>query len=264
MNTELEGKTAIVTGGGAGIGLATAKMLAGEGANVVVVDIDTSDVVLPSGSPGALLPLVADISEASAAAATVKAAMESFGSIDVLVNNVGIAPTREGFLSVSDEEWSRVLNLNFMSAVRFCRAVIPQMIDQGGGSIVSLASDVARQPDNFFPDYGVSKAAIAHLSKVISIEFGPKGIRSNAVAPGPTRTTLWDRPGGFADYLAGEYKMDRESAIEHFAKVTRNLPLGRIGLPEDVAAVITFLASGAARQITGSVYCVDSGSMRAI
>lgn len=264
MKTGLEGKTAIVTGGGAGIGLATSKMLAAEGANVVVVDIDVSEVVAPDGSLGALLPVVADLSEASAAATAVEAAMGNFGSIDVLVNNVGIAPTRDGFLSVTDEEWSRVLNLNFMTAVRFCRAVIPQMIDQGNGSIVSLASDVARQPDHFFPDYGVSKAGIAHLSKVISIEFGPMGIRSNAVAPGPTRTSLWDRPGGFADYLAGEYKMDRESAIDHFAKVTRNLPLGRIGLPEDVAAVIVFLSSGLARQITGSVYCVDSGSMRAI
>jgi NAD(P)-dependent dehydrogenase (short-subunit alcohol dehydrogenase family) len=264
MKTDLEGKTAIVTGGGAGIGLATAKMLAGEGANVVVVDLDTKDVVLADDSPGKVLPVVADLSDGSSAMTAVEAAMENFGSIDVLVNNVGIAPTREGFVSVTDEEWNRVLNLNFMTAVRFSRAVIPQMIEQGRGSIVSLASDVARQPDHFFPDYGVSKAAIAHLSKVISIEFGPKGIRSNAVAPGPTRTSLWDRPGGFADYLAGEYKMDRETAVEHFAKVIRNLPMGRIGQPEDVAAVITFLSSGLARQITGSVYCVDSGSMRAI
>jgi NAD(P)-dependent dehydrogenase (short-subunit alcohol dehydrogenase family) len=156
------------------------------------------------------------------------------------------------------------MNLNFMTVVRFSRAVIPQMVEQGSGSIVSLASDVARQPDHFLVDYGVSKAAIAHLSKAISMEFGPRGIRSNAVAPGPTRTSLWDRPGGFVDYLASEYKMDRESAVEHFVKVTRNLPLGRMGQPEDVAAVITFLSSALARQITGSVYCVDSGSMRAI
>jgi len=264
MKTGLEGKTAIVTGAGAGIGLATAKMLASESANVVVVDLDTSDVVLPDDSPGRVLPIEADLTDGSAAKTAVQAALDNFGSIDILVNNVGIAPTREGFLSVTDEEWNRVLNLNLMTAVRFSRAVLPTMIEQGSGSIISLSSDVARQPDHFFPDYGVSKAGITHLSKVISIEFGPKGIRSNAVAPGPTRTSLWDRPGGFADYLASEYQMDRESAVAHFAKVTRNLPLGRIGQPEDVAAVITFLASAQARQITGSVFCVDSGSMRSI
>jgi hypothetical protein len=102
--------------------------------------------------------------------------------------------------------------------VRACRAAIPYMEQQGSGSIVSVASEVARQPDPFLVDYSVSKAAVVCLAKAVSTEYGPAGICSNCVTPGPTRTSIWDRPGGFADYLADQYGLEKEAAIEHFAK----------------------------------------------
>jgi NAD(P)-dependent dehydrogenase (short-subunit alcohol dehydrogenase family) len=148
--------------------------------------------------------------------------------------------------------------------VRACRAAIPHMIRQGRGSIVSIASDVGRQPDAFFVDYGVSKAGVLSLSKALSIEFGPKGIRSNAVNPGPTRTPAWDKPGGFAEALANEFGLDdKDVAVEHFAKEVRKLPLGRVNRPEDVAPVLLFLASDVAGQVTGSAYAVDAGVIAA-
>ena len=169
----------------------------------------------------------------------------------MLVNNVGIAPWRESFLSTSDEDWNQVLSINFFAMVRCARAAIPHMVEQGRGAIVSIASDVGRAPDPFFVDYAVSKASILSLSKAISVEFGPKGIRSNAVSPGPTRTPLWDRPGGFAESIAAEYGMEKEDAIVHFAKEVRKLPLGKMGQPTDVANAVFFLASDLASQVTG-------------
>jgi NAD(P)-dependent dehydrogenase (short-subunit alcohol dehydrogenase family) len=101
------------------------------------------------------------------------------------------------------------------------------------------------------------------LSKAISIEFGPAGIRSNCVSPGPTRTPAWDKPGGFVDSLAEEYGLGREEAVEHFAKDVRKLPLGRLGDPEDVARVIAFLASDVSKHVTGADYTVDGGVVAA-
>jgi NAD(P)-dependent dehydrogenase (short-subunit alcohol dehydrogenase family) len=137
------------------------------------------------------------------------------------------------------------------------------MIERGKGAIVSIASDVGRAPDPFFVDYAVSKAGVLSLSKALSIEFGPKGVRSNVVSPGPTRTPLWDRPGGFADSLAEEFGMEVEAAIDHFAKEVRKLPLGKLGRPEEVANAVFFLASDLAAQVTGSEYCVNGGVLNA-
>ena len=189
--------------------------------------------------------------------------IEEYGQIDVLVNNVGISPYREGFLSVSDDDWRFVLDVNFMSVVRMCRAVVPHMVERQRGAIVSIASDAGRQPDVFLPDYCVSKCAIIMLSKNLSNEFGPAGIRVNVVSPGPTRTPTWDKPGGFAESISEAYGMDVEAAIVHFAKEVRKLPLGKLGKPEDVANAVVFLASDAAQQVTGSEYCVNGGVIRA-
>jgi NAD(P)-dependent dehydrogenase (short-subunit alcohol dehydrogenase family) len=138
------------------------------------------------------------------------------------------------------------------------------MVEQGRGAIVSVASDVGRAPDRFFVDYSVSKAAVLMLSKAISVEFGPAGVRANCVSPGPTRTPAWDKPGGFADSLAEEYGLDdNDAAIEHFAKEVRKLPLGKLGDPDDVARVIAFLGSDVSKHVTGADYTVDGGVVAA-
>lgn len=253
----LDGKVVVVTGGGSGIGLASAKAFAAEGCKVVVGDLNPPDAETLGGEhPAVTLEL--DFRDPTAAAKLVAAAVEAHGGVDVLFNNVGIAPFREGFLAVSEEQWAELLSINFMTMARSCKAAIPEMLKRGGGAIVSIASDAGRQPDPFFVDYAVSKSAILSLSKSISMEFGSQGIRSNCVSPGPTVTAAMDK---FLDALAVEKGIDRDTAPDFFAKEMRNLPLGRMNDPADVAAVVLFLAGDRARQVTGSEYCVDAGSI---
>jgi NAD(P)-dependent dehydrogenase (short-subunit alcohol dehydrogenase family) len=248
----LAGRSVVVTGGASGIGEAISLLFAAEGAHVFAGDRD-AELLAGVAAHDNVNGVECDLSTAAGCEQLVQAAVDAQGTVDVLVNNVGIAPWRESFLSTSDEDWNHVLSVNFFAMVRCSRAAIPHMVDQGRGAIVSIASDVGRAPDPF------SKASILSLSKAISVEFGPKGIRSNAVSPGPTRTPLWDRPGGFAESIAAEYGMEKEDAIVHFAKEVRKLPLGKMGKPTDVANAVFFLASDLANQVTGSDYHVNGG-----
>jgi NAD(P)-dependent dehydrogenase (short-subunit alcohol dehydrogenase family) len=260
MDFQLTDRVVVITGGGSGIGLATARTLLAEGAKVVAADLDPSAACALSDRATAL---AVDLSTPEGPASLIAETMRMHGRVDALVNNVGAFPFRESFLSVSDADWHELMNLNFYSAVRACRAALPPMVGQGRGAIVCVASDVGRSPDPFFVDYSVSKAAVLMLSKAISIEFGPAGVRSNCVSPGPTRTPAWDRPGGFGDSLAAEYNLEKESAIEHFAKDVRKLPLQKIGDVDDVARVIAFLASDVSKHVTGADYTVDGGIVAA-
>jgi NAD(P)-dependent dehydrogenase (short-subunit alcohol dehydrogenase family) len=256
MNYELTNRVVVISGAGSGIGLACCRMFLEEGAIVVVGDLDPSAAGALSD---AVTAVAVDLSSTTGAEQLVSAAVEAHGGVDVLVNNVGVFPFRDSFLTVSDADWDATMDVNFYSMVRACRAALPHMVKRGRGAIVSVASDVGRAPDRFFVDYSVSKAAVLMLSKAISIEFGPAGIRSNCVSPGPTRTPAWDKPGGFADSLADEYGLGKEQAIEHFAKEVRKLPLGKLGDPADVARVIAFLASDVSKHVTGADYTVDGG-----
>lgn len=254
----LSDKVVVVTGAASGIGEAIALLFADEGARVFAGDVDESMLEKVSAHEN-VTGVACDLSTVAGCEQLIDTAADHSGTVDVLINNVGIAPYRESFLSTTDEEWNRLLSINFFAMVRCCRRALPLMVDRGRGAIVSIGSDVGRAPDPFFVDYAVSKASVLSLSKAISIEFGPKGIRSNAVSPGPTRTPLWDRPGGFADSIARDYGMEKEAAIVHFAKEVRKLPLGKMGAPEDVANAVFFLASDLAAQVTGSDYHVNGG-----
>ncbi|MCW2849525.1 MAG: family oxidoreductase [Marmoricola sp.] len=264
MDYGLKGKVALVTGAGGGIGNATAAMLIDEGVHVVGADLDPT-LVSKLGNEDVAVPFEVDLGTPDGPGAAVAHTVQTFGRIDILVNNVAIAPNRDSFLDVTDADWTQVMDINFMSMVRACRAAIPVMQENGGGSIVSVASDEGRQPDVYFADYSVSKAAVLNLTKTLSIEFGPSKIRVNSVSPGPTRTPIWDRDGGFADYLVEMLEAtDREDAIHKFVTEVRRMPIQRIGLPEDVANAILFLASDRARQVTGSDYWVNGGTMISI
>ncbi|HEY5331962.1 MAG TPA: SDR family NAD(P)-dependent oxidoreductase [Solirubrobacterales bacterium] len=254
----LEGRTVVVTGGASGIGEAITLLFASEGAKVVVGDRDAATLGAVASHDNVTGAEV-DLSTTAGCEELIRTAVDTHGGIDVLVNNVGIAPVRDSFEAVSDADWDLVLGVNFFSTVRCARAALPHMVDAGHGAIVSIASDVGRAPDPFFVDYAVSKAGVLIVSKAISEEYGPKGIRSNVVSPGPTRTPLWDRPGGFTEIIAKEYGMEPEAAVDHFANEVRKLPLGKIGRPTDVANAVFFLASDLASQVTGSEYCVDGG-----
>ncbi|QBJ96602.1 SDR family oxidoreductase [Rhodococcus sp. ABRD24] len=257
MDTKLKGKTAIVTGAAAGIGFATVELLLAEGANVIGGDL-RPDALTALGE--AVVPVVADLATEEGSKALVDVAVEKFGGVDIVVNNVGTFPYREGFLTTTIDQWRQSFEINFLSAVRLTRLALPHMIERGSGSIVTVASECGRQPDVFFVDYSVTKAALINLSKSWANEFGRKGIRSNIVSPGPTRSAQWDAPGGFGESLAAEYNMSKEEAIVHFAQEVRKLPVGHIGAPEDVAAAIVFLSSDLAKQVTGAEYTVNGGS----
>jgi NAD(P)-dependent dehydrogenase (short-subunit alcohol dehydrogenase family) len=256
MNLGLRDRSVLVTGGGAGIGLAIVEAFLGERSRVMAVDRDLSQLERVDG----VHAIEADLLDPDVPTRLAAEATQRFGGLDVLVNNLAIAPIRTSFLDVTDADWRRTLDANLLVMVRCCRAVLPQMVEQSSGAIVSLASDVARQPNPGMVDYSVSKAALMSLSKILSIEFGPHGIRSNVISPGPTRT-----PGlltAFENDFAPAWNMGTEEAITHFVTNVQRLPTGRIGEPADVAAVALFLASDLARQVTGSDYRVDGGTVR--
>jgi NAD(P)-dependent dehydrogenase (short-subunit alcohol dehydrogenase family) len=148
--------------------------------------------------------------------------------------------------------------------IRASRAALPHMVQQKSGSIINIASESARQPNEGFLDYSAFKTAMLSVAKALANEFGPLGIRVNVVSPGPIRTSLWDKPDGYTDKLAQYFDLEKEQAVEHYAKEVRKLPLGRIGTTQEVAAVVVFLASVAASFVTGAEYAVNGGSLRTI
>jgi NAD(P)-dependent dehydrogenase (short-subunit alcohol dehydrogenase family) len=191
----------------------------------------------------------------------VKAAEEKFGSLDCVVNNIGGAAVRDSFLDVDDEAWSAMLNKNMMVMVRTCRAALPSMLRKNRGAIVNVASTSGRQPDAFMVDYCAAKSAVLSITKSLSIEFGPHGVRANSVSPGVTRTAAVLRSIGTV--MAQKWGLSTEDALSYHAKELHRMPLGRVGEPADVAAVVLFLASDVSRQVTGAEYVVDGGLLKA-
>ena len=262
MELNLVDRVVVITGANAGIGLATAEAFLAEGSWVVGGDISVSaldelgdrawgvevDLATPGG-PGRL----------------VDEALSRLGRVDVLVNNLGIAKPQPGFLEIPDEQWHEIFEVNLFSMVRACKAVLPSMVRQSRGVIVSIASDLGRQPESGFADYGGSKAAIILAAKAIANEFGPHGVRSVCLSPGPVLTSVWTEPGGFGDALAREHGFERfEEMLDEFVTSIRPTPLRRMATPQEVAAMIAFLSSDVACHVTGSNYGVDGGLLRGI
>jgi NAD(P)-dependent dehydrogenase (short-subunit alcohol dehydrogenase family) len=255
---EFEGKRALVTGGTKGMGEAIVKRLTRAGATVITTARST-----PANAQAPDLFVQADISTPEGVEKVVKAILDRFDGVDILVNNVGgsSAPSG-GVLALSDEDWQETFNTNLFSAVRLDRGLLPPMLKQGSGVIIHISSIQRRLP--LFEAtlaYAAAKAALTNYSKGLSKELGPKGIRVNTVAPGFIETTAAQ---GLIARLAEKDGTDEDAARQGLMDSLGGIPIGRPGHPEEVAELVAFLVSDRAASIHGSEYVIDGGTIPTI
>jgi 3-oxoacyl-[acyl-carrier protein] reductase len=243
MDLGIDGRVAVVTGASRGIGAATAELLEAEGARVVRV----------SRSEGI------DVREADAAD---RIAAHVSGPIDILVNNAGTSAVRS-LDNVSDDEWREQWEMHVMASMRLMRAFAPGMAERGWGRIVNVSSSSGKRPSSLLsPAYSVAKAAQLSLSRVFADAYAARGVLVNAVAPGPTSTPQWNADGALAEQTAAVKGLgSREEAI---AVQSRRAPLGRFAEAGEIAAVIAFLCSERASNVTGAAWSVDGGTVGTI
>jgi NAD(P)-dependent dehydrogenase (short-subunit alcohol dehydrogenase family) len=260
MDLGLSDKVAVVTGAGKGIGMAITRELAAEGARVVAGSRSTASL---EGIEG-VTPVAVDLAAADGPASLIASAQEEFGRVDVLVNNVGAVRLRlEGFLGTSDEEFEWAMQMNFFIALRTIRAALPAMVAAGSGAIVNIASvNAFFQPDAGTVDYGAAKAALVNLSKTLSQEFGPNGIRVNCISPGPVATDLWLGEHGVAETVAAASGTDADTAREQVVAGIGGFATGNFTQPEEVANIAAFLASERSANVTGANYLIDGGLIK--
>jgi 3-oxoacyl-[acyl-carrier protein] reductase len=249
LDLGLRDRVCVVTGSTGGIGLATARMLAEEGAKVVTSGRSEAPGV------GEALHVVGDLSDPEAPAELIRRATE-LGPVACLVNNVGIAYQTD-FDTLTDEQWDEMWQLNVMSYIRTIRAALPELRGRGG-SIVNVSSTAGKRPSTSMPNYTVTKAAVLSLSRLVADLYAKDGIRCNAVAPGPTATDAWLARGGLADQQAERTGKSRDEVLE---AVASGRPLGRLAEPDEIAAVIVFLCSDCASYVTGSAWSADGGTV---
>jgi NAD(P)-dependent dehydrogenase (short-subunit alcohol dehydrogenase family) len=262
MDLQLTDRVAVVTGASKGIGLAIAQTLAAEGAHVFA---GARTVTALEGLDG-ITPVAGDLASADGPQALIDRALADHGRVDVLVNNVGAVRLRPGgFLATDDAEFQWALDLNFFAALRATRAAIVPMVAQGVGAIVNVASvNAFFQPDSGTIDYGAAKAALLNLSKSLAQEFGASGVRVNCISPGPVATDLWLGAGGVAETAAAAMGTDVDSARDAVVASIGGFATGKFTTPEQVAALVAFLASGPAGNITGANYVIDGGLIKTL
>ncbi|MFC5202447.1 SDR family NAD(P)-dependent oxidoreductase [Streptomyces kaempferi] len=264
MELHLKGKVAVVTGASKGIGLAVVEKLAGEGVKVVAGSRTSTPELDALAAAHDVTVVSVDLSTPEGPETLVRTAVERHGRIDVLVNNVGAAEPRESFLKVTDEEWQNVFGLTFFSAVRASRAALPHLLKAEGASIVNISSINAQLPFPMVVDYSAAKAALTNLNKALSEEFAPRGVRVNAVSPGPVRTPFWTAPGGFADATAAAAGVTAQEALDVVVPQSMGIASGRITEAHEVADLILFLASPIASNITGAEIIIDGGQIKTL
>jgi NAD(P)-dependent dehydrogenase (short-subunit alcohol dehydrogenase family) len=239
MPGRLQDKVCVITGTASGIGAAAARLFAAEGARVVGIDLET-------GAEGEVT-IQADVSDEAQVRAAFARAAEEMGRLDVLMNNAGINPTEDGsVLETSLESWQRVQDVNLRGVFLCCKHGIPHLLEAGGGSVINVASFVATMGAAVSQgSYTASKGAVLSLSRELGVEFAGRGVRVNALCPGPVNTPL----------LEELFAKDPERA----AKRLIHIPMGRFGEPEEIARAALFLAGEDSSFITATTFMVDGG-----
>ena len=242
----LEGRVAVITGAGSGIGYATAKRFADEGANVVVVDMNPETGNAVAKEVGGIF-VAADVTNEEQVQAMYKTAFDTYGRIDIAFNNAGISPPDDdSILTTGIDAWRRVQEVNLTSVYLCCKYVLPYMQKGGKGSIINTASFVATMGAATSQiSYTASKGGVLAMSRELGVQFAREGIRVNALSPGPVNTPL----------LQELFAKDKERAARRLV----HIPMGRFAQPEEIAAAVAFLASDDSSFITSSNFLVDGG-----
>ncbi len=262
MDLQLKGKVAFVTGGSMGIGYAVTRQLAEEGVKVAITARDPERLEraaneLSQATGGEVVGFPGDMSSAEDVERTVEQATERLGPIDILVTCAGSSPG--GLLEkLSEEDWHTSLNLKFMGYVRTCRAVIPRMRENGGGSVVLVVGNDGLKPSYWEMTAGAANAADLNFASSLAEQYGPDGIRVNTVNPGPVNTTRWDT---LEKAFARDLGVDQARAHE---LAEQSIALGRICEPEEVADLVVYLASPRASFVHGAHIPIDGGQRKAI
>ncbi len=262
MDLGLKGKIALVTGGSKGIGRAVAKTLAAEGARVVICSRDASalkqaatDIERETGGRVETVP--GDLSQASEVSRVAADALTRLGRLDILVNNAGAIKGGD-FLATPDEEWLNGWSLKLLGYIRMAREVLPHMQRQGGGRIINVVGAAARNPATTYMMGGTANAALINFTKALADLGARSKVLVTGVSPGPVKTERWD------SLMAQQAKAAGQEIAVYVEERSREFPLGRIALPEEVADVVCFLASERASYLTGITITVDGGITRGV
>jgi 3-oxoacyl-[acyl-carrier protein] reductase len=256
MDLDLRDRVCVVTGGSSGIGLATARLLLDEGARVAIVGRDEARL---AAADDRLATIALDVTAPDAASRLLAAVTDRLGAPWGLVNSAGtskVIPLEQ----IDDDEWREQWALNVLAPQALMDAFAPAMETAGGGSIVNVASSAGRQPSARNAAYAVAKRGEIALTLSYAERLADRGVRVNAVAPGPTATPLWLEPGGMLDGTARELGVAEDEALE---RVEAGLPLGRLATPEEVAAAIAMLLSPRSTR-TGATVPVDGGHVKEV
>lgn len=266
MSASLSQRVALVTGGSKGIGKATAAALADEGARVAICSRGLEALELAESeiraAGGAVIGVQADATDSDSVNAAVAKVVDVFGGLDILVNNVGGAVVFADFFDLTHDDWRKAFELNVMSMVSFVKAALPWLRQSQAARIITISSMSGIEPGSYNPHYTLTKAATINLSKYLSHKLASERILVNVVCPGPVRSTAWD---AFTQHLAEQRGCSLDTARDELERnETAKIPLRRLGIGEDVAHLVAFLATDKAAWITGSCVHVNGGKLRSM